>query len=114
MEKPYFLTTEVFEFFSKMATNEKELRGFVEMPIKSLLDLGVFDTPEILINSLFALETGEEVIITEDSILGIRALSLVPLMPLYSRNPTQKEFVILPYEQFLENFRNSNEFDAVG
>lgn len=108
-EPPIYIKPSLVKFFEKLA-KEKEisLEELYEKPNKYLLDTEYMTNPEMLVNTVFELESEEEVLIDENAAQAIVKQEAVPLIALYDQ---QK--ILVSYEVFLKDFKNSKVFDFI-
>lgn len=108
MKRPINISPEIFKFLVAEVTESNELRKIFKRPIPYLVKLGILDRPDLLVNCVFELETGEEVIISKESAEAIKKRSAVVLTFIY--NPRE---ISLEYDKFLKDFLDSEVFDYV-
>lgn len=107
MDRVINVSPKILEFLRNYLASE-QIPDISENPIPNLLSYEIMSKPELLINCVFELETGEEVLISKKAIQDIKRKKDIHFTFIYD-----KKEITLSYDEFIKNFSNSKVFDYI-
>ncbi|MHC1716327.1 MAG: hypothetical protein AB9915_00300 [Candidatus Dojkabacteria bacterium] len=108
MERPINISPSVYDFIASLISSQDQINTIATNPIPFLIKHDIFNHLNILLNSVFKLETGEEVKINEESIKDLKQKTDIHLLRLYDQ-----KILIVSYNDFKEQFHQSEVLDYV-